>query len=122
MTRAGPTHWVPKLGRREGPAYQAIADALESDVRAGRLAPGDPLPTQRELAKHLGVNFTTITRAYAEGRRRGLLTATVGRGTFVASPRARLLDGNARAAQDHDLSVNAPPVPSWLPGVLRDTV
>src|SRR5919202_5275953 len=111
-----PGRWTPRLSRRGGPTYRAIADALEADVRAGRLTPGDPLPTQRDLAEQLGVNFTTVTRAYAEARRRGLITATVGRGTFVAAPDTRrLASGARRPTEDHDLSVNAPPVPRWMP-------
>src|SRR5579884_1295270 len=118
-TRSGP--WLPRLSKAAGPLYLAIADALDADIRAGRLAPGDPLPTQRDLARRLRVNFTTITRAYTEAQRRGLLTATVGRGTFVAHPTARLSDPG-HAARDHDLSVNAPPVPSWMPGMFRSTL
>jgi len=128
MTRAArPRGWKPRLGADDGPKYLAIADALERDVREGKLTPGDPLPTQRVLADNLGVNFTTITRAYAEARRRGLLTATVGRGTFVANPEvARALafsdSGAASEARDHELSVNAPPMPVWLPAEFEATV
>ena len=68
------------------------------------------------------MNFTTITRAYAEAHRRGFLTATVGRGTFVADPGARTHDESPRAFQDHDLSVNAPPVPAWLNTAFNETV
>jgi DNA-binding transcriptional MocR family regulator len=128
MTRARPSDrrasvvWLPRLARRGGPRYRAIADALEADVRAGRLAPGDALPTHRELADHLGVNFTTITRAYTEARRRGLITATVGRGTFVADASAQLRDATARPTEDYDLSVNAPPMPGWLSSALHETI
>jgi DNA-binding transcriptional MocR family regulator len=109
------TNWKPRLGARAGPTYRAIADALEADVREGRLTPGDALPTQRDLARAIGVNFTTVTRGYAEARRRGLINATVGRGTFVASPQSR-------ATRDHDLSVNTPPIPDWLPAAFRETL
>ncbi len=78
------TLWTPELGA-ERPLYRALADAIGRDVQAGRLRPGDRLPTHRELAPRLGVNVATITRAYAEARRRGLLVGEVGRGTFVAS-------------------------------------
>ena len=44
---------------------------------------GTRLPTQRELAERLGTTIATVTRSYTEARRRGLVTATVGRGTFV---------------------------------------
>lgn len=61
----------------------AIADAIESDIKQGRLAPGAQLPTHRELAEHLGVTVGTVTRGYAEAARRGLLRGETGRGTFV---------------------------------------
>jgi len=67
--------------------YLAIADALARDVEAGELAPGDRLPTHRALARRLGVNVVTITRAYAEAARRGLVEGEVGRGTFVRASR-----------------------------------
>ncbi|MEM7355840.1 MAG: PLP-dependent aminotransferase family protein [Acidobacteriota bacterium] len=67
----------------QGPIYLAIADAVGADVRAGRLQPGERLPTHRDLAKQLGVNVMTISRAYAEASRRGLTEGEVGRGTFV---------------------------------------
>ena len=122
MTRAAaPKAWVPSLHGRSGPRYQAIADALQADIDNGRLTPGQPLPTQRELADQLGVNFTTVTRAYSEARRRGLITATVGRGTFVAPPGARE-SAEQSGSRDLDLSVNAPPLPRWLPATFRDTL
>ena len=122
MTRArAPKAWLPSLHGRSGPRYQAIADAMAADIESGRLTPGQSLPTQRELADQLGLNFTTVTRAYAEARRRGLITATVGRGTFVAPSGTRPL-GQEAAARDLDMSVNAPALPPWLPGKFRATL
>jgi DNA-binding transcriptional MocR family regulator len=80
------TMWVPALDRGAGPVYQAIADALAADISEGRLSLGQRLPTHRDLARRLGVTIGTVTRAYAEAERRGLVAATVGRGTFVKSP------------------------------------
>jgi DNA-binding transcriptional MocR family regulator len=84
------TIWLPHIEKGKGLLYQTLADAIERDVRAGRLGPGMRLPTHRDLADALGVNVSTVTRGYAEAERRGLIHATVGRGTFVAS------DGGAR--------------------------
>jgi DNA-binding transcriptional MocR family regulator len=115
--------WAPSLRGRTGPRYRAIADAIAADIASGRLAPGQPLPTQRELADRLGINFTTVTRAYTEARRRGLITATVGRGTFVADPRQALrVEQPGTGGGDFDLSVNAPPLPVWLAGTFRETL
>jgi DNA-binding transcriptional MocR family regulator len=74
---------LPPEAQRKGPIYREIADAIARDVQAGRLKPGDRLPTHRELAGQLGVTVTTITRAYRDGERRGLISGEVGRGTFV---------------------------------------
>jgi DNA-binding transcriptional MocR family regulator len=74
---------LPPRGQRSGPIYQTIADQIGREVEAGRIKPGARLPTQRALARQLGVTVTTVTRAYDEAQRRGLLNGEVGRGTFV---------------------------------------
>lgn len=79
-------HWHPHIGNRAGPRYIAIADALARDISGGVLHPGDRLPTHRDLARRLGVNVGTVTRAYGEAERRGLTGGQVGRGTFVRRP------------------------------------
>ena len=66
-------NWTPALQSREGPQYLAIADAIAADVAAGRLAPGDRLPPQRELAERLDLDFTTVARGYVEAGKRGLV-------------------------------------------------
>lgn len=77
------TTWTPELSSRGGPRYRAIADALAEDIATRKLPPGTRLPTHRELAYHLHVTVGTVTRAYAEAERRGLIGGEVGRGTFV---------------------------------------
>jgi len=79
------TIYVPNLGGDDQPLYLALADAIERDVASGALPPGTRLPTHRELADGLGLNVSTVTRGYREAEKRGLVSATVGRGTFVAS-------------------------------------
>jgi DNA-binding transcriptional MocR family regulator len=77
------TIWQPNLDRFPGPRYRAIAEALAADLREGRLKPGDRLPTHRDLAWRLKVTVGTVSRAYAEAERRGLIDGEIGRGTFV---------------------------------------
>lgn len=77
------TNWLPNLENRHNARYLAIADALEKDVSEGRLPPGSRLPTHRDLAWRLGVTVGTVSRAYAEAERRGLVSGEVGRGTYV---------------------------------------
>ncbi len=80
------TSWSPDLDNRAGPRYRAIADAIAEDIAAGRLAPGARMPTHRDLAWRLGVTIGTVTRAYLDAERRGLVSGEVGRGTFVKEP------------------------------------
>jgi DNA-binding transcriptional MocR family regulator len=71
--------WLP----HRGDVATSLADTLEQAIRSGRLAPGAQLPTHRDLSKRMGVAVSTVSRAYAEAARRGLIGGTVGRGTFV---------------------------------------
>jgi len=80
------TIWIPDLSKSIGPRYKAIAEALAIDVRNGKLKAGERLPTHRDLAYRLGVTVGTVTRAYAEAQRRGLIEGHVGRGSFLAQP------------------------------------
>ena len=67
----------PAAGRT-GARYLAIAEAIAADIAAGRLKPGDRLPPQRDRARTLGVTVGTVSRAYAEAERRGLVAGEVG--------------------------------------------
>ena len=106
------TSWQPDLRRASGPRYLAIAAAIGSDLEKGRLRPGDRLPTHREMADRLGVSVGTITRAYAEAMRRGLVRGEVGRGTFVRGPGdGAALPSAAEPPGFIDLSLNLPVLP-----------
>src|SRR3982750_1475965 len=100
--------WRPTLEDRRGPVYEGIVAALAADVASGRLRRGGRLPTHRALAEALGVDLTTVTRAYNEARRRGLTEARVGQGTFVAESIAQGRH-NMRPRDEFDLSMNLPP-------------
>jgi DNA-binding transcriptional MocR family regulator len=101
--------WHPDLEKSDGPKYLAITAELERDVETGRLSAGDRLPPQRALAERLGVDLTTITRAYDEARRRGLIEADGRRGSFVRARPATLADDDG--AVPADTGMNMPPVP-----------
>lgn len=77
--------WQPSLAEAGQPLFQSLLAALGDDIQAGRLKPGDRLPPQRELAHRLGLGVGTVTRAYAEAERRGLIQGEVGRGSFVSA-------------------------------------
>ncbi len=76
--------WSPTLDTQDGALYERIVKALRADIGAGSLIPEGRMPPHRELATRLGIGVGTVTRAYAEAERLGLLTSSVGRGTFVA--------------------------------------
>lgn len=103
--------WTPDLGSYTGPVYLRIVEAIADDVEWGKLGIGDRLPPQRALAAQLGVDFTTISRAYTEAQRRGLVEAQVGRGTFICSQQRPA----AVPAPDSliDMTVNHPPTPDY---------
>lgn len=97
--------WPLRFVRGGGPRYRQIADFIEGAVAANRMQPGDRLPPQRRLAQHLGVDLTTVTRAYAEAGERGLIEARGPLGTFIARPTEQPLQ------QMLDLGMNMPPLP-----------
>lgn len=100
--------WTPALPDDGTPIYLAIADHIGRDIRTGVLSPGDRLPPQRRLAEVLGIDFTTVSRGYAEAQARGLVSSHVGRGTFVAGATAGDAPDPRREAEI-DLSMNLPP-------------
>jgi DNA-binding transcriptional MocR family regulator len=102
---ATPPSWLSRVQSADGPLYLRILQALETAVRDGELQPGDQLPPQRAVADILKIDFTTVTRAYALARARGLIEGAVGRGTFVKAVTAEDEAGVV------DLSMNLPPPP-----------
>ena len=84
------TIWTPDLSQFPGPKYLGLSRALREAIRTGDLLEGAQLPTVRDLAWAVGVTPGTVSRAYQLATQEGLLAATVGRGTFVASAAPRL--------------------------------
>lgn len=102
--------WKPRILDGARMKYLGIVEALEADIRSGRLAPGERLPPQRRIAEALDVDLTTVTRAFNEARRRNLVAAQAGRGTFVREDMA-----SAGAPPPvMDLSMNIPPQPGTV--------
>jgi DNA-binding transcriptional MocR family regulator len=82
--------WQPDLKEFDGPKYLGLVRALREAIRAGDLAGGARLPPVRDLAWRLSVTPGTVARAYQIATQDGLLEATVGRGTYVATKPTRL--------------------------------
>ncbi|MBA4287258.1 MAG: GntR family transcriptional regulator [Xanthomonadaceae bacterium] len=108
-----PNRWAAMIRASTKPAYLAIADAIADDIAAGRLAAEQRLPPLRALAKHLDLNFTTVSRGYAEAQRRKLIDSQAGRGTFVlpATPAASAVVRSPAAVGLIDMTMNMPPEP-----------
>ena len=79
-----PMSWHPTLKNGTEPLYIRLATQLEQDIANGVLRPGTKLPPQRELADFLDINLSTVSRAFKICSQKGLLSGTVGSGTYVA--------------------------------------
>ena len=66
------------------PIYEQIMDNLRRLIVSGGIAPGERLPSVRELAAQLAINPNTIQRAYRELENEGYLVTLPGKGTFAA--------------------------------------
>lgn len=75
------------------PLYRQIADEVKSAFLRGYLKPGQKLPSVRELASQLGINPTTVVKAYDLLANERLLIRRQGKGAFVADGQQPLLPG-----------------------------
>jgi DNA-binding transcriptional MocR family regulator len=99
----------------EGSSASEIAASVEAAVAAGRLYPGAPLPSVRGLARDLGVSPTTVAAAFADLRRRGVVTSRPRSGTRVAErPPLRPALPSGALPRGRDL-VTGSPDPELLP-------
>lgn len=87
------------------PIYVQLIERVKQLVATGMLQPGDQLPTVRQLAAELRVNFNTVARAYRLLDESGVISTQQGRGTYVLEPpppedatrlRQKALDGIGR--------------------------
>jgi DNA-binding transcriptional MocR family regulator len=119
MPKLMPLTWLPNLDQVRGPLYWRIHAALANDIRAGRLAAGERLPPHRTLARTLGVTVNTVSRAFAEAERSGLVVSRVGRGTYVKGFPEDLVGVNDGPLEIVDLSVNVASSDSFNPVLNR---
>ncbi len=90
------------------PITRQIADQIRSHCASGTLAPGDRLPSVRQLAKEILVNQNTILRVYERLTSEGLLERRQGDGTYVADslPRGRVKAQREMLANEVDRLVH----------------
>jgi len=83
--------------RSHTPIYVQIVERIKHLVGPEALKPGQQLPTVRQLATDLRVNFNTVARAYRILDEAGVISTQQGRGTFVLDPP---LPENAKRMRD----------------------
>lgn len=89
--------------RSDEPLYVQMVGQIEALVKEGVLKPGDQLPTVRELAIDLRVNFSTVARVYRILDERRLISTQRGRGTYIWDREER--DGEPESADTQGLPV-----------------
>jgi GntR family transcriptional regulator len=72
------------------PYYQQVVQQIKWLITSGAVAPGDRLPTVREMAAALTLNPNTVARAYQDLEREGVVETRRGQGTFACTPAVRL--------------------------------
>jgi DNA-binding transcriptional MocR family regulator len=95
--------WNPAIADKHGTLHDRLIRALRQDIETGQLVADGKLPPHRMLARRLGVGIGTVTRAYSEAEQLGLVTSSVGRGTFVLTPSTPTAPDDDRVI---DLSLN----------------
>ncbi len=82
MTEAVPLHI--EIDFRSGiPITDQIVEQLYDRIVLGELRTGEQLPTVRDLARQLKVNFNTVARAYRILDQAGVINTQHGRGTYI---------------------------------------
>ena len=79
------------------PLYRQIRDEVVRGIAQGELAPGDALPSVRNLASDLGINLPTVNKAYALLRAEGFVLMRGRSGAFVAQPRESVGAGDVES-------------------------
>jgi GntR family transcriptional regulator len=88
------------------PIYLQIIDQIRSLIAHGELKPGDQLPTVRQLATDLRVNFNTVARAYRLLDEAGLISTQHGRGTYVWAAPSEEAARQLRSHSLHDQTIH----------------
>lgn len=110
----------------EIPIYVQLKNQLRYMIHHAELAPGDQLPTLRELASHLSIDGNTVARVYRELEDEGLIERQQGRGTFVshkeptAPDEARRKDAEAAVDGVVRLLLGMNLTPAEVAGILRE--
>ena len=66
------------------PIYEQVMDQIKGAIAAGAIAPGETIPSVRELARELAINPNTVARAYRDLQKEGIVLFNRGLGLAVA--------------------------------------
>ena len=84
------------------PIYDQIYSQIKAQIIAGKLSPGEALPSIRALAKDLRISVITTKRAYDELEAHGFIYTMAGKGCFVAEPDLALFrEQSLHLLEDH---------------------
>ena len=84
------------------PIYDQIYSQIKAQIIAGKLSPGEALPSIRALAKDLRISVITTKRAYDELEADGFLFTVAGKGCFVAEKNLDLIrEQKLKELEDH---------------------
>jgi len=121
--------WLHINRRGDVPVYLQVIEQIRHAVQVGILHPGDALPTVRDLAKSVAISPNTISKAYGELEKLGLIESRAGAGTSVSSALGDTLRAQARADLHARLSelvidaaalgVSAEELGDWFTGELQ---
>lgn len=78
------------------PLYKQVKYAITDKIRSEELITGFKMPTERELSEQLGISRNTVSAAYKQLEKEGLLISRQGKGTFVAEESDRILRGDSQ--------------------------
>ncbi len=111
------------LARSGESKYKILVQAIADDIEQGTLANDQRLPPQRQVADAMGISVQTVTNAYKELERQGLVRCEVGRGSFVSrrmSDRVAtyILDSPERALVDFPSPASCTPASMTRRGVI----
>ena len=84
------------------PIYEQICRQVKGAVASGKLKPGEPLPSIRNLARDLRISVITTKRAYEELERDGYIYTVAGKGSFIAQQDVELAkESSLREIEEH---------------------
>lgn len=110
--------------RSQAPIYEQIIRQIKELIARGGLVQGEKLPSVRELSSMILVNPNTVSRAYQELEREGVIETLRGKGTFVSSlPKPRLEEERLKTMKENvrnivveatHLGVSAEEIKKWI--------